>query len=372
MNQLGIRFIGPTNRVSGLAVSCRGYIEAIKTTSYPIDIVCVKQGFAHQKKIASYSSEYHIPSDYDVLSIVHMNPDVMHLYSDIPQKYLTNSSYRVGIWYWELSRLPPLWFKYIDCFDELWVASTFTQRAIQACTNIPVVVIPPSVEKKAVDWRKVNVFKVQYKLENYRCVFLYIFDMNSYMERKNPFALVNAFVDTFKGCNDAALILKVSNGWISADFQKKIKQICEAMPNVIIIDKIMSDSDIVALHGVATCYVSPHRSEGFGLTIIEAMMAKKVIVATDYGATTDFIGRDTAFPVDYSLIEIKETMGPYEKGYVWADINQSDLIKKMEAVYLQSSDITDKIDKAYLSVVDKYSPSCVGEIITKRMKSLGL
>jgi len=367
---LGIRFIGPTNRVSGLGVSCRGYINAIKTTKYPIDIVCVEKGFEHIKKVPLYCSESNIPSDYDVVSIVHINPDMMNVHMDDIQEHLDASCHKIAVWYWELSHLPSTWWKYLNHFDEIWVASTFTQRAIQACTNIPVTLMPPSVQLKSVDLSKVKKIKEKFKISDSRCYFLYIFDAFSYVERKNPFALLNAFIDRFKGVSDATLILKMSNAWVSAEFRNDVKSLCKGMSNIVLIDEVMTESEVVALHYLTSCYVSTHRSEGLGLTIIESMIAKKPVIATDYGSTIDFVREDTAYPVKYSLIEIKETMGPYKEGYVWADIEKADLITNMEYVYRQEESIEGKVEAAYLNIMNTYSLLSVGKSIECHFRAL--
>ena len=50
---------------------------------------------------------------------------------------------------------------------------------------------------------------------------------------------------------------------------------------------------------VDTCdaYVSLPRAEGFGRTLAEAMLLGKPVVGTDFSGNTDFLTKDTGYPV---------------------------------------------------------------------------
>ena len=59
------------------------------------------------------------------------------------------------------------------------------------------------------------------------------------------------------------------------------------------------------------CYVSLHRSEGFGLTVAEAMLLGKPVIATRYGGTLEFMNDDNAYLVDWEPTEVGEGAYPY-------------------------------------------------------------
>ena len=67
------------------------------------------------------------------------------------------------------------------------------------------------------------------------------------------------------------------------------------------------------------CFVSPHRSEGFGLLIAEAMMLGRPVIATDYGATAELLTPATGFPVAFRMVPVGEGDYPFAKGQSWAD-----------------------------------------------------
>ena len=69
-------------------------------------------------------------------------------------------------------------------------------------------------------------------------------------------------------------------------------------------DTILSRSDKHELMMAADCYVSLHRSEGFGLTMAEAMMCGKPVIATAYSGNVDFMSDDDSFLIPYRKVAI--------------------------------------------------------------------
>ena len=72
-------------------------------------------------------------------------------------------------------------------------------------------------------------------------------------------------------------------------------------PDVHVIDRYMTPSDKNALTATCDCYVSLHRSEGFGLTMAEAMYVGKPVIATGYSGNLDFMTAENGLLVDYEL-----------------------------------------------------------------------
>ena len=50
---------------------------------------------------------------------------------------------------------------------------------------------------------------------------------------------------------------------------------------------------------ISSCdaYISLHRSEGFGLGMAEAMNFGRIVIATDYSGSADFLTPETGFPI---------------------------------------------------------------------------
>ena len=48
------------------------------------------------------------------------------------------------------------------------------------------------------------------------------------------------------------------------------------------------------------CYVSLHRSEGFGLGMAEAMALEKPVIATNYSGNCEFVTETTGYPIAFN------------------------------------------------------------------------
>jgi glycosyltransferase involved in cell wall biosynthesis len=99
----------------------------------------------------------------------------------------------------------------------------------------------------------------------------------------------------------------------------------EHLPNVTILDRILSRDDVYTLEALCDAFVSLHRSEGFGLGLAESMFLGKPVIGTNWSGNRDFMDAKNSCPVDVSLVPIEEDHGPYRKGQLWAeaDIDQA-------------------------------------------------
>jgi glycosyltransferase involved in cell wall biosynthesis len=152
--------------------------------------------------------------------------------------------------------------------------------------------------------------------------FVYFFDLTSYIERKNPFAVIKAFakVREARPYADVQLVLKVNNrGADAAGFERFLAAVEPHKSRTLVIDRTLSDNEVKSLVRVGDAFVSLHRSEGFGLGLGEAMFFGKPVVATGYSGNMDFMTPETACLVDHSLVPVPEGQYPHAKGQLWAE-----------------------------------------------------
>eukprot|EP00977_Amphora_coffeiformis_P016822 scaffold5323_cov173-Amphora_coffeaeformis.AAC.8 len=170
--------------------------------------------------------------------------------------------------------------------------------------------------------------------------FLLVFDFNSYMERKNPFATIRAFLDAFPASSDPTgkyrLVVKSHSGK-DADIQE-MHATAKNDTRIVFISRMLSDKQNAALHQHQDCFVSLHRSEGYGLNILESLGAGIPVITTNYSGNVEFFRavpsflESCAFPVPYELVKIEKTAGPYEAGQHWAEADHEYAVNAMRAV----------------------------------------
>ena len=223
--------------------------------------------------------------------------------------------YSVGMWFWETNRFPPRFRHALDYIDEVWVASDFVREALTRETTKPVLTFPLPVlvpEPPA-------IARAELGLPDDAFVFLFVFDFFSTLARKNPLGVVEAFKRAFPEPGKTLLHLKSINGdRVPADL-RRVREATAGRPDIVLSDGYLSADRLAALTALCDCYISLHRSEGFGLTIAEAMALGKPAIATRYSGNLAFMDDESSYLVQYSLVTTDEVVGPYPAGTTWAE-----------------------------------------------------
>jgi len=220
-----------------------------------------------------------------------------------------------GLWFWETNRFPRQLRPALDFVDEVWVASDFVGEAIAAETSKPVLTFPLPVLVP----EQPSLTRADVGLPEDAFVFLFVFDFFSTIERKNPLGLIEAFKRAFPEPGRGLLYLKSINGdRVPADL-RRVQEATAGRRDIVVSDGYIDGERLTALTALCDCYVSLHRSEGFGLTIAEAMAFGKPAIATGYSGNLAFMDEESSYLVPYSLTSLGEAVGPYPAGTVWAD-----------------------------------------------------
>ncbi len=270
----------------------------------------------------------------------------------------------IGYWYWELERFPERWKNVHRCLREIWVASEFSRKSIQAAVPIPVTVVPPVVQVSPAgrDRSRFGITKEVY-------VFLFVFDFFSYFERKNPLAVVRAFKKAFQETPGVELVIKCAN---SHRFPKEKAELAEecSQKNISLLDRELAQEEAHDLIRLADAYVSLHRSEGFGLTIAEAMLLKKPVIVTAYSGNMDFTTRENSHLVRYEKVAIPKPVGPYPEGFSWAEPDIAHAAECMRRVFENPGEAAVKAERAARDIEDRFNKKTVGGLVKSRLQEL--
>ena len=124
------------------------------------------------------------------------------------------------------------------------------------------------------------------------------------------------------------------------------------------------------LFASADCFVSLHRSEGLGLGMAHAMYLGKPVIATNYSGNLEFMNSDNSLLVDYTMIELKEDSGPYERGTHWAEPNVEYAANLMRWVYEHRAESEALGARAAADVRRTLDPNITAAEITQRVLDL--
>jgi glycosyltransferase involved in cell wall biosynthesis len=199
---------------------------------------------------------------------------------------------------------------------------------------------------------------------------LVMFDMNSSQARKNPAAAIKAFRSAFPKPQGVKLVVKIHHSEGNPEDFLALQASLEDSPDIILINRTLSHNELRALQNLCDCYVSLHRSEGFGMGLAECMYLGKPVISTNWSGNLEFMDSGNACMVDFRLVELGETYGPYKRGQQWADPDPE------HAAFWMKKIVEDSPFRERISLMAKektrrdLSPSRIGGLYEKRLRTL--
>jgi glycosyltransferase involved in cell wall biosynthesis len=219
---------------------------------------------------------------------------------------------------WEQRDGSPFWPEVYRGFDQVWALSDFAAASLGRFLQREVATVPCVLDAEALPPPGT---KRDLGLDPAKLTFVFVFDANSSIERKNPEAVLRAFGLAFAGRDDVCLVLRIANGHL-LHHRERLRRLLAAAPRGLdlrLAVEPLSHAELLRLLSAADCYVSLHRAEGFGYTCAEAMAYGMPVVATGYSGNLQFMDRDSAFLVDCRETTVEVADGPYQRGSVWAE-----------------------------------------------------
>jgi glycosyltransferase involved in cell wall biosynthesis len=312
----GVGVFGYLTAESGIGEGARSSVLSLQAAGVPVKAINVEVGaFANSE--ASFAVADDGPDNPFAVNLVHLNADHVAMLPERIGAANYAGRYTIGFWAWELAEFPDSLVPAFEAVHEVWVPSRYVARALGARTQKPVWVMPHRVAVEP----PASVSRAKFRLPEYAVLFLAAIDYNSFLERKNILGTIAAFRTAFADQGvDAHLVIKAHGG--ASSFRTPRAQLLEAVgsdPRITVLDQVMPRAEVTELQAAADVFVSLHRAEGFGLPIAECMALGKLVIATDYSGSTDFVTAGCALPVPYRLVPVGERTYPLGGGQRWAE-----------------------------------------------------
>ncbi len=313
-----IEVIGFFESYSGIGESARLCANALKDAGFKVKCTSVEKVFKKKSEF-SWSKAGFYQDIKPLVRIFHLNPPMLPpvIFSLGFKRFI--ETYNIGYWAWELEDIPREWKKAIRYMNAIFTPSTFTSNAIQRNTNKSVYTVMHPVK---VESAKINpLIRANLNIPKDAFVVSSIFSFGSALERKNPQALIQTFNLAFQHNENAFLILKSNAG--SEEEKREIQSLIAGNQKILLIDALWSKEDILGLIKTSNLYASLHRSEGFGLTIAEAMLLDVPVMVTNWSGSADFCNKTYCSLIDCSLIPVESSHPEFSglSSLTWADAN---------------------------------------------------
>ncbi|MGA3318598.1 MAG: glycosyltransferase [Candidatus Korobacteraceae bacterium] len=361
----GINLLGYLESEKGVGEGGRSNLRIVQATGIPYSVNNLVDRGSHNVENAVDKITSKNPYSTNLITV---NADQFVSVAKQRRSYM-KGRFNIGYWAWELPEFPEEWTPAFGYADEIWTPSQFTCDSVATCSPVPVRVVPHSLDPNTRVGGAVDRFK--FGLRPGTFVFLFFFDFHSFFARKNPLGLIEAYKNAFGDRQDVQLLIKSAH---SAEHKEELLMLQKASSgaNVSILDAVMTREAKEELMMAADCYVSLHRSEGFGLTLAEAMMFGKPVIATGYSGNVDFMSDDDSYLVPYRLITIDQTHGPYKAGYHWAQPDLDYACDLMRHVETSREAAAEKGLKAQVKIREILHPATIAASVRDRLEELGL
>lgn len=360
----GINLIGFIRGEIGLGQSCRLVANALNALEYKFTIYNYDQVSAMRQSDMSWENHITNTLPYNI-NIFHINPSEMPFVLIEMGRKAFNSKYNIAFWLWELEEFPAEWVKAIGLFNEIWTPSEFASTSIRKVTDKPVNTIPYSISAPT----QAEYNRDYFNLPNDKFLYLCMYDCNSTIQRKNPMGAISAYKLAFpEEREDTGLVIKVNNAQ-----KEDLNIIARALAdyaNIYLISDILPKTAVNSLIECADVFISLHRSEGFGLVPAEAMYLGTPCVATGWSSNTEFMNKEVACMVDYSIVTIDKDYGPYKAGNRWAEPNIKTAAEYLLELRNNDGYRSDIAIKAKKYIQEKLSLEASARLINKRIKEI--
>ncbi|MBJ3774701.1 glycosyltransferase family 4 protein [Acuticoccus mangrovi] len=374
--RVGLQVIGPFEKSSGLGQASRLSAETIRRAG--IDANYVDFGLDNPAPVGMSSAfgQNDAPKPARV-NLIHLNGESVPIaLAYMPDVF--NGAYNIGYFFWELSTPAPAQHLALDLLDEVWVATEYgveiyTPHFKGTVTNVGMAVEPVPDPGREVA-RAYCAERLPIGPNTFVC--LATFDSFSFLERKNPHGLVDAFRKAFAPDEDVLLVLKTHNRDFVLDTHQsmrweRIMEIAASDPRIVILNETLRYGDLMKLKKGADCYVSLHRSEGWGFGLIEAMALGTPVVSTGYSGNMDFTKPDNAWLVDYDLVEPASNEYIFvERGQVWAAPRIESAAQVLRTVRDRPDEVARRRDNALEFVRENFSLDAQARKYAKRLNEI--
>jgi glycosyltransferase involved in cell wall biosynthesis len=356
----GVNVAGYLRAELGVGEAARRLITGLEASGIPHSTITYRRTWSRQEHPFSRDASL---AAYDT-NIVCVNADeIANFRADAPQLFLQR--YTIGLWFWEVSRFPRALHHAFELVDEVWVASEYVREAIAAATTKPVLVAPLPVESPP----RPLLTRAEVGLPD-GFVFLFSFDFLSVAERKNTTGLIDAFTRAFAPGEGPTLVVKTINGERVPESLERLRQAAAGRDDIRVVDGYVTARERDALMALCDCYVSLHRSEGYGLTMAEAMAAAKPVIATAYSGNMAFMHERNSLLVPYRLSPIPEGCDPYPPGAEWAEPDLDEAARLMRSVWESPEGARMLGRRAQEDILRRNTPQRTAEFIARRLDEI--
>lgn len=324
----GFNLIGYATSPMGLGEDLRSFAAMLDYLEIPFSVIDMPTDVQGQVKVAW---RHLTQSDYET-SIFFMTAVECQTLARAHPLLFSQPKTKIGYFLWELPDFPDEHKPALQLVDHIWCPTRFVQTAFFNKSRQLVLSLPLPVAQYPGAGRRL---REELSMPANAFVVLYMFDLHSTLKRKNPEAVLRVFLEFAKTQANAYLILKVSR-WqnMGPEALAWIPQ----HPRIKVLKETLSPAELTDLYQSANCYLSLHRSEGFGRTLVEALQHGLHVVSTDFSGPKDFLTPQNALLVNWTPSTVTPQDYPnITQNSWWAEPQDQSALEQLHCAHQRAS-----------------------------------
>ncbi|UWR24423.1 glycosyltransferase [Sulfitobacter sp. S190] len=374
--RVDVQLIGPLAKASGLGQATRLSADILRSTGLQVRGVDfdldnpAPEGFSTETMIEPYG-----PAK---INLIHLNAESTPL-AFAYQPDVFSGSYNIGYFFWELDQPANCHYLGMELLDEIWVSTQYGVDIYKAdAKDKPVVNVGMCFEEMPDITREDarDFVERRFRFDDSHYVCLVAFDSFSFVQRKNPVSVLQAFQKAFDGVAQARLVVKTQNrdnvfDPVQVQLWDRVEAIIANDPRIVVMNETLSYRNLLRLKAGSDCYISLHKSEGWGFGMIEAMALGVPVLATAYSGNMDFCTEDTTWLVDYEIVDLKQ--GDYifvRPGAQWAEPSVAHAATQMRAAFDNPDLRKSKADAALSHIRKNFSREAIAQRYGDRLNEI--
>jgi glycosyltransferase involved in cell wall biosynthesis len=345
-----ILIVGDPFSVSGYSLYCRELMLALMKAGHDIYLL---HGQQDQYQNHNFSGAKLIEECADKYAKLKAKKFDAVLRVSIPLSWNKESDADIGVFCYEADQLPKSFIDKCNMMDGIITSSTFCQEVFKnSGITVPVEIAPWFVEPPRFANQSKDLGLPDFGKD---FVFLSAFQWGG---RKGWDLLLRAYWAEFGPDEPVTLVIKTYGGDFSRQSTQRIINEIQTLkqalwivsdnhqlfptPKVHLITDPLSDIQMSTLYHKADCFVLPTCGEGIGRIFLEATSHNLSIITTDWSGHTDFLNKENAHMLEYTLEPCIGMNGhPQVGGFYPITANMArpsinDLKKKMRGVFEKS------------------------------------
>ena len=372
--QVDVQVIGPVTKASGLGQATRASVAALETTGLSVQVVNFSlDNPAPEIDVPHTPLQKARPARFTLL---HLNAEsIPPFFAYSPD--ITDGSYLSAYMFWELTRPAACHALALRMVDEIWTASGHGRAIYDGAFDGPIRVMglanDVAPHPDPLGARAELIARTGFKADSFLC--MASFDSFSFVQRKNPLALIRAFAEAFPQ-GGAQLLLKTQNRTRVSDPAQRtiwaeIDTLTAGDPRFHVLDETMGRPALLTLTAGADAYLSLHRAEGWGFGMIEAMALGVPVLATGTSGNLAYCDDSTAWlvpardvapaPQDYMFTP---------KGGLWGAPDHDTAVTLLRQMAKDPATRARRAKAAQTRVLHAFNPEAIGTRYAARIDTV--